>query len=163
MSRITSDPQHAVYILIYIFFPRSRCSAARASVSYPLLHVLVFIFFSMNTQLHTEGDRWRVTRTIDTRPLQQDINRSSCKIHIYERTACFNHCFVLFFFLDYIYVNIFRLFNNVLILYPVYLYLQFICSICYIPLACVVVLTVHFYTYILHFLNAYLLFTLQES
>lgn len=52
-----------------------RC--VRLSVSYLLLHVLVFIFFSMNTQLHTEGDRWRVTRTIDTRPLQQDVNRPS--------------------------------------------------------------------------------------
>ncbi|PZC80364.1 hypothetical protein B5X24_HaOG214782 [Helicoverpa armigera] len=31
----------------------------------------------MNTQLHTEGDRWRVTRTIDSRPLQQDVYRSS--------------------------------------------------------------------------------------
>lgn len=58
---------------------RHRCRPA-SSCCDSLLHILVFIFFSMNTPLHTEGHRWRVTRTLDTGAVQQDIYRSSCKI-----------------------------------------------------------------------------------
>lgn len=39
-----------------------------------------FYFLSMNTPLHPEGHRWRITRAPDTCAVQQDIYWSSCKI-----------------------------------------------------------------------------------
>lgn len=103
LCTIALDPvARSFYIIYYIYIPLSAARGLSVSF-YLLLHVLVFIFFSMNTQLHTEGDRWRVTRTIDTRPLQQDVYWSSCKIRIYERRACFTHFICLF---DYFYVNV---------------------------------------------------------
>lgn len=55
--------------------PRARLFSCRDS----LLHVLVFIFFSM-IPIAPEGHRWRVTRAPDTGAVQQDVYRPSCKI-----------------------------------------------------------------------------------
>lgn len=69
-----------------------------------LLHILVFFFFSMNTPLHTEGHRWRVTRTLDTGAVQQDIHRSSCKIT--NKPVSLHVLFVLTTFLFYLFLYV---------------------------------------------------------
>lgn len=137
--------QHCRHICLYNL-PKAESSCA--SLCYFLLHVLVLIFFSMNTQLHTEGDRWRVTRTIDSRPLQQDVYWSSCKIRIYETRACFNHfiCFTIFmltFFVFYFFIFIIFMFEHVLYCTLSIYYLQ--CMYISHLLNCVIVaLTGHF-------------------
>lgn len=151
---------------IYLFIYSFRAAAAQRHA--PLCHTLYFMFsFLFSFPWIPNCTRKVIGGELQERLIPVPYSKTSTDqavrfIFMRGQPVSITVLFC-FFFLDYIYVNIFRLFNNVLILYPVYLYLQFICSICYIPLACVVVLTVHFYTYILHFLNAYLLFTLQES
>lgn len=99
-----------------------------------LLHILVFIFFSMNTPLHTEGHRWRVTRTLDTGAVQQDIYRSSCKIT--NKPVSLHVLFVLtnFLFHLFLYVS-----PTVL-----YLYLQ-LCINCSHLLSSLFTLTIYFH------------------
>lgn len=94
--------------------PRARLFSCRDS----LLHVLVFIFFSM-IPIAPEGHRWRVTRAPDSGALQQDVYRSSCKIwlNICRSLLICSHVSCLTFMLTF-FVFIRSTVDTVLSIYP---------------------------------------------